>query len=913
MNITYTKELHDSIKNSDDEFVKEQYKLDHKKNAAKLSLYYAHGNSEKNEINFDNATANGKNGQLLDKKAVKALNLANNTVLAAKQALVDSGKATSNVSSAAASMQIAANAVTKLSSDVAAMLAIASPSSHDSKIEAHVQRAHAKIKKAARLAEEVSLVSLKATIEAAQSTASTVVTDAEAALSSVTSLQANTSSHYSSLSELIVSANSGLTAARKIEKLASATLDIASKKDKAIKSTRRLVNKVSNSKLELQDPVLTKLKHPKRKTDISVPNGVNVGDSYTISFDHFENEPEIKNYRLIMVKYDEAEAFDLNIAKDLEPGTYCQVAPTGANSYSRTFFLLGVDLAILAEEPDADKPKKKDGKVVMDQSQVRNIAVDYRGKPIERGVYYVAFVHLVYQERYQHQLNSTEGYLSLPSKELILQNQLYATPMPVVHHPYFNSRNFAITFDVPLRQYNPDMTEFRIIMLESKNVKANHINIEIKEAIDELEKAEYKFNVETQKLDELLDQYNELEIKFSSVQNRITEVKGGIESDETLEDLQKKLTSILDQQTHMRTLINGSKNTEGQVAVVNSAKKDYQNAVSKEAKKSNEKVSDFIFDTELMGIVSPANYHLATPIAWDMDTAFEKWEEAALSYISSRLSLTELIKEKQGSDARLEAAKDAVSVAELGVLTAKQAVEEAEAALDASYLPAHKTTTEDSDDQDPIDYTKALKEAVLGLLNAQDTLHEKEKELSVTQVLHDNAEKDLTPNVDKFLESKFKMSRMEEIMQLLSPTLNIEDHLESHGFTKEKGRVTRSKKPAKAKEESGKDKKSADQLPQKITFYTELGEDATDNYGEPLVMNQANFMKEALQVINQAKDVDKALDELSVDSLLKHAPKNRTSYQAVVLTALTADNVGEINEYKQTNSEYSEANALYQV
>ena len=371
MNIQYTQELQNSITVSNDEFIKQEHELDRQKAAAKLSLYYAHGNTEKNEYNLRSSTMLKNDTGSLNRNAVNAVNMATKALAAAKQSLIDAGKATSNASVAATNVQIAANAITRLSSDVAGIYAVASAADFGSNIMESIQDANTQIASAAKQAEELSLVSLNATIEAARSTASTVVTDAELALASVTNFQKGTSAQYSDASQRVVAATESTTAARKVEKAASGRYEVAYKQDLAIKSTRSLINEVSNHDLLLFDPVLDPL--PKRKrelfTEIILPTPpspkVDAGQSYTIQFRAFQEEQNIQAYRLIMVRYEAAEAFDLNMASDLDPGTYYKLKvpkekqqstqgtkeKQGIHTYSRTFYLLGTDQALIPYDP----------------------------------------------------------------------------------------------------------------------------------------------------------------------------------------------------------------------------------------------------------------------------------------------------------------------------------------------------------------------------------------------------------------------------------------------------------------------------------------------------------------------------------------------------------------------------------
>jgi hypothetical protein len=246
MNINYIQELYDAINNSNEQLVQIEDKLDQAKIAAKLTLHYAQENAGKNEANLTTAKVINDKSLSANTKSAEGVSFANNALTAAKQSLVDAGSATSNVSTAANNIQIAANAITKVASDTAGLLAVANAADQGSKIQESVEKANDKIKKAAEMAEKLSLISLQATMEAAQATVSTVVTDAERALAAMTSLQTATSSQSDHSSEQVKTAHAGLMVALKMAKSASAAYALALGKDQAMKSTRELINQVSN-------------------------------------------------------------------------------------------------------------------------------------------------------------------------------------------------------------------------------------------------------------------------------------------------------------------------------------------------------------------------------------------------------------------------------------------------------------------------------------------------------------------------------------------------------------------------------------------------------------------------------------------------------------------------------------------
>ncbi|MEP1032657.1 hypothetical protein [Ekhidna sp.] len=948
MSNTYNKELSSSIKNSNKEFIKEQYKLDHIKNAAKVALYYAHGQTEKTDNAYEKTRADSNAAEVLNKSAVKSINLSENVVLAAKQSLQDSGSTTSNVSTAAANMQIAANAITKLASDVAALKSVAKNTANESKILHHTNNANDLIQEAARKAEEVSLVSMQATIEAAQATASTVVTNSEATLSAIKELHASTASNYNNLLQETFADNDKLTIAKKNEKLASAKHDVTKKQDEAIKSTRKQINHVSNHDLIIFDPQVVKSKN---KDDKKVPiSTIPEGNSYTIDFKAFNNEEDIKHYRLIVAKYDDAEAFDINIAKDLDPGTYFQFQPTPTSKkkkiYSNTFHLLdaperastsaGGESVTNGNNKWRKESLENDTELFFANAK-QHLAVDYKGKPIDRGVPYVAYVYVVYQNTYQHTINSTVGVLSQPSEQLTLLRKLF-TPEKIELHPaYFNSRNLAVSFSLPIKHYDPNAIEYRIMMLEADNVSAKEINDSIDEAVNNLEKAEYRFNVENNILQEYTSRVSELNLRYENLSNMI-EVLG---PDEDGEVLIHQRTEVETERNNVLKLIDGYDGHIGQFDITQKAKKTFEAAQTKEADASWEKTSDFVFDTDLMKTVSAANYYVANPIKWDIESARNKQFYSLVEYLLTRMELRQLIVEAEPTE--LTQLKKDYDLQLNKVELAKVNLEEIKEKLNDLKEQSKKTPKTDPS-KEVMEAELKLEEdnyntAKEQLEEAKNKLHQIEREIEVAKELQDEISPDvMTKLITKMMQASYEVGRYNEILSLLKDQVeaNIkaedkavdEDILliidQIHDYQNLKDKIEKMI-------EKGDEPKSMlplepvqkfEIVPQVVLMYTEIGEDATDNYGEPLFQNQTDFMKNAIDAFelliendtSRKTEFDKLADKYdpeAMQKILAENNKNEKGYQAVIFSALTAARVHEAAEYKNSHSDYSNVSTLH--
>ncbi|MEP0984335.1 hypothetical protein [Ekhidna sp.] len=975
MSNTYNKELSSSMKNSGKEFIKEQYKLDHKKEAAKVALYYAHGQTEKNENAFETTKEDSKAAESLNKKAVKSSNLTENVVTAAKQSLLDSSSATSNVSTAAANMQTAANAITKLAGDVAALLSVASNTANESKIQEHTESANKLIQDASRRAEEVSLVSMQATIEAAQASASSVVTDSEASLAAVKELHGSTSSNYNNLQNEAIADNENLTEARKNEKLASAVHDISVKKDKAITNTRKQINLISNYELLMFDPQIElekaerRDKGKKKKDDelkelsILPITQIPQGDSYAINFEAFDDEENIQYYRLIVAKYDDAEAFDINIAKDLKPGTYYQFEPitkriedgkeadiSGRKIYSNVFHLLGVkEKAESVQEGNEITLGPNTWNIIpIDNNQQlffsnvdSHLALDYKGKPIDRGEPYVTFVYAVYNPDYQHTINSTVGLLSQPSKRLTLQWKLYSPRVVNLHQSFYNSKNMAASFQLPIKYYDPNSLEYRVMLLESENVQAEAINKKIEKAISELEKAEYSYNAKNELLQEFTTRLDELNLQYESLDNQIKIAKheGDTKEVKRLEGIQ---VDVVKERGQIEDRIKGP---NGQEELTRAAKIRYQNAQTHEAKVTGKKKSDFIFDEDLMLQVTAANYYVAVPNKWTFKSAFVKFLESFIDYEVAKYDLRELIINAEPDLVKELRDKYNTQLTQIQLITAN--VDSLEKELKELKKRLDKL---DKDDPERTELKKVI--ALIqfeydkeknNLKNANNELHNIEREIEVAMELGDEVSPaKLESYINTMVEAGYNVKKYEELLGLILWTYFDEFIIDIIEFEKELKKliqvlwdffgyvaeeiielILEGKIPTFEIPED--EFVFSEEVPSIVLMYTEVGEDATDNYGEPLFQNQSNYIKDAIvrfeSIVskNKTKDARKAKFDTEIkwyspeeimDSQKKKAKKG---YQSIVFSTLSATNVQEVPEYENNHSHYSNEIYLYKT
>ncbi len=564
---------------------------------AKLSLYHAHGITSKAEGQLSEHQEQSKKSAKQNKIASIGVNATANVVVAAKAAVLDASTTTSNAASTATSVQKAASALTGLAGNIATTLAVANTLDKGSRIQNLVEKANKATNEAAKLAEEASLIALNLTIEASQSRAASVVTQSDSVKSKMTALQKSLSDTFGKQQELIVDDEATVNSAVADESEQAGIYKTARAEDQALRQSESFINQYINHNLRFTDQEDTENKGP-----------VLPGDAFTLSFTPFEDKEAhvktISEYRIIIVKADDAVAFNVESAKATLPSCYAFINPNQIGvQFKQPYVLLDV-----IHELNGD----------IDQTNLTALripdhpipAVDYTGQPVQRGTPYKFFVYGVYTTTYQNEFNDTNGVLSLASDTFILQ-----TPLPKVNATNvalaFYEKNGAdcmrIVFKVPADSMKlsngtdlNDLMEFRTFVINKNDAVADEQNKTIDQLTSKLFQSEtaYRLTEET---------YQEAVLAYE------TAVSQGAKEDE----LKKLLTKV-----------NSVK--EG----YQKAKKEYEKNRASLEKESQSKISDFVFDTDVAQTIAASNYSVA------------KYNPALLKELTTTAGIQEVYAEK---------------------------------------------------------------------------------------------------------------------------------------------------------------------------------------------------------------------------------------------------------------------------
>lgn len=512
MSNVFNKELQQAIKEVYTELEAKELIQGNEAKANKLGVYFAHGATEKAEDKLEtDQDKSNKTGQEL-KEATNATEVCGNIVTAATAAASDARNTNSYASTAAVNIQAAANSLTDLSADVAAIFAVATSKDYGDKIQHLAHMAYKMTQTAAEKAENTTLQSLNTTIEAAQSRAAVSLSQSKTLKTSITSLTKTLDQNFEALQAKITTDSSSLAAAIATENEKEGVYQTSLEEELAMEASEVFINKHVNYDL--------------RYIPIS-----NRGEQFFIAFNAFdeyklmlengkiESKRAIKEYRIIFTSVDDAQGFDIHAAKATQEGNYLSVKPktfldlNKPVSYKKRFVTAEY---ISALENNSDKEK-----VTTEFLMKYNKAVDYQGKAVKRGLPYVAFVYVEYSCDYQNEMDNTDGFLSLPSLPFTLLTDLPRARKPKLHFYNYKSETSSscntsnavrVSFNVGHYMFHDvdltDIMDFRVILFNQNNELASKLNKIIKKELNILFQFDEEYRLKEQAYLEAEEAYN---------------------------------------------------------------------------------------------------------------------------------------------------------------------------------------------------------------------------------------------------------------------------------------------------------------------------------------------------------------------------------------------------------------------
>lgn len=485
MSNVFDQELHQALKAAFIELEDKELIQQNLEKAAKIGLYYAHGMTEKASNKLETDQKDLRTTDDLLKEATELAATSAHIITAATAAGKDAQNTRSAVSTAAVNMQAAANALTNLSADVAAIWAVATSKDYGSKIRELANWSNNLTRQAAEKADAVVLQSLNTTAEAAQSKAGEMLTQAKTLQKDVETLTGALVQHVDALRTKVGDDRQSLSTAIAQEKEQQGIYQTALQEERAMQSSARFMTAASNY-------------------DLSYVKVGSLGDQFKVGFNRFAEDQDLpqdrkpkkervlEEYRIIFTELDDAASFDVHAAKTTTH--YTSVPPHTVKAAK-----IKTDSAVLTKVFDyelsfATGDFSSTGSDPQ-PSQAESIkAVDFRGHAISRGIPYAIFVYAIYTCEYQDEMNDTDGLLSLPSLPFTL-----LTDLPRAHTPSLEfyipttdkgsqistANAMRVRFSVDERLFNGvdlrDLTDFRVMLF--KEMKPFFLDTDILEQI----------------------------------------------------------------------------------------------------------------------------------------------------------------------------------------------------------------------------------------------------------------------------------------------------------------------------------------------------------------------------------------------------------------------------------------------
>lgn len=433
---SYNENLHSAIVSSLQSLDVEEQNLKSQVNAAMFTLYHAEGATITAQQNLGAAKDTLRFKTVTQNQAVKDSNASVNLLNSATQGSQYVKQSTTNIAVAAANVQISANAIVRLASDIGSIYSILSAADFDSDIYFLAREAYQLMNETAYDAEVASQLAMEASTLTAEVSAPTVLDMAKATNTLMSSVLKITTTGFETATQDMAADNAALSAVRTTEKLDEGALEMVSIAYNATKSAYGLTNRELN--LDLQ--VKTNDKNPL---------------SFTVDFDLIKSPFPVENnddpmypvsqYYMMVVKEKKKQTFSISNAENillLDNTEMISVVPPKTSHVSQ---VVNVYNSLEGNNLPA--------------------VTDSDNEEIKLGENYVVFVMAIYTDEYKRKINCYDDYLSAPSQVFTLTTKLESIPGKAIHvKPYQekdlsdDERSLAEAFKHEQR-HSADLTE----------------------------------------------------------------------------------------------------------------------------------------------------------------------------------------------------------------------------------------------------------------------------------------------------------------------------------------------------------------------------------------------------------------------------------------------------------------------
>ncbi|WP_298423896.1 hypothetical protein [uncultured Kordia sp.] len=426
---SYNDNLHSSVVSSLNAQELELQKVKAKQDASMFSLYYAQGAritaSEKLEVTSEKYEYEQKvNGQ-----ATVDSDISTNVLASANNAKTYTDKSVTNTSVAASNMQIATNAIVKLSSDTGSILSIVSAGDFGTEIYDQAKNAAILMDNTAYVAEVASQKSMESSASISEVSTKTLVDKATVTDTSVKDLLAVVSGELEATNTLVQTETSEVATTSTEEKKAEGQLEDLSVSYRATRDAYKL----SNSQLNLDLTVLPSIAHQKFTASFNIYKNPFHLEANTTDDKSTATKSPVDSYYVMLVKESQRQTFTINNAETIVNNgstlSYVKIDPSDARNgrISQTIYI--------------SQPKGTElGEV--------KVLHDSDGNEFKLGDDYVIFVLTVFTTEYKKSINTFDDYLSAASMMFTMKHTLNRPSFDSISVAPINSAPQKLEFDI---------------------------------------------------------------------------------------------------------------------------------------------------------------------------------------------------------------------------------------------------------------------------------------------------------------------------------------------------------------------------------------------------------------------------------------------------------------------------------
>jgi hypothetical protein len=430
---SYNENLHSSVLSSleSQEMTKKQ--LSTQLNASMFTLYYAEGAEIVAQEKLEATTNMYTEKQLINTVVVKNKNMADNLLLSANQQKTYTTQSVTNMAVCASNIQIAANSIVRLASDIGSIYSIINAADYGTQIYQQAFEAYNLINKTAYNAEETSQHAMEASASIAEVATSTVADEAKLTNTSVNNLLQVTTTDLTAITAVLTTDNDTKSKASIATRTAEGVIKCSMVEYEASKKAYKFNNEKFNQNLNVEVP-----------TPFDEEKG-----HFTVSFNYYKSpfspkdkdtetqnlglDKPVQNYNIILVKDSRKSFFNVSTAEDLL---------TNASQYKRI-------------------PVPNDSSKIGTSMNIRfNELLDSDNEALVLGQDYVAFLLIIFTENYKKEINTFDEYLSAPSETFTLTHTL----------------NNADTITVSRETGSKDLSKINFTVEKEADLKASELD-----------------------------------------------------------------------------------------------------------------------------------------------------------------------------------------------------------------------------------------------------------------------------------------------------------------------------------------------------------------------------------------------------------------------------------------------------